>query len=263
MSYFTDVFLLCGFVFAGSIPWRVPVVYGAAGAAECMLAWFLFKTSLPRRLHDEHLTLLRFVLSCAIQVAGIALVPQLAFLFLTALFIVFGFATLGLRTRDAMAVWAIVAIVVGAIVIRVPELFLVPHATLLQRVLVGATVMMSLARCTILGTFSSHLRNVVSFHLQNARRSLESNDEERARTATILHEDLGQDLVGISLMLSACVSRLRRRGELDAADMELATKQLCTAIQKTRLIAAAARPVARGVQTLVKSAAKPLAGGQR
>ena len=255
--------LLCGFVFTGTIHLRVPILYGGAGLAECAIAYSLFNTSLPQHFRDEHLTLPRFVISCVIQMLCIALVPQLAFFFLATLFLVFGFAALGLRVRHAAAVWALVALAFVWIVVQVPEVLVIPHATPLQRGLVAATFMTALARCALVGIFSSHLRNIFGYHLQNAQRSLDSSDEDRTRTATVLHEDLGQDLVGISLMLSACVSRLRRKGEPDAADMELATAQLRTAIQKTRLIATAARPVARSANGLVHSGVRPTAVGDR
>jgi signal transduction histidine kinase len=242
LSYGTDALLLAGFAAANCISVWVPVAYGAVGLVECAIAYAVLYGLLSRRLRDEHFNAVRLVVSCAIQILFIVLVPQLAFFFLTVLFIVFGFATLALRIRDAVVVWMVIAAVCSYVVISVPDALNVPHATVLLRALVGATIMLVLARCTMLGLFSSHLRSVLGCRYQTVKMSLRTSEDDRTRTSIVLHEDLGQDLVGISLLLSACVSRLRRKGEADAADMELATAQLCTAINKTRLIATAARP---------------------
>lgn len=223
------------------------MAYGTIGLVECAIAYSVLYGLLSRLLRDEHFNAVRLVVSCAIQMLFIVLVPQLAFFFLVVLFIVFGFATLALRIRDALIVWLVIAGVCGYVIVSVPDALNVPHATVMQRALVVATIMLVLARCTTLGLFSSHLRSVLGCRYRTVKMSLRSSEDDRTRTSIVLHEDLGQDLVGISLLLSACVSRLRRKGEPDAADMELATVQLRTAINKTRLIATAARPAPRPV----------------
>jgi len=244
-SYCIDLALLLGFVAVGCIPISIPLTYGLSGFTECAVAFWIVRSFLARHMEDQDLALLRLVPSCVIQLVFVAIVPQLGFFFLGTLFIVFGFASLAVRARAAAVVWIAVALLCGYILGVVPEVYLVPHATAWQRVLVGGSVMLSLARCSALGVFSSHLRSVLGCRYLSVKRSLRSSEDDRTRTAAMLHEDLGQDLVGISLQLSASASRLARKGVPEAQDLQLAAEQLRVAIQKTRILAIASRPAPR------------------
>jgi signal transduction histidine kinase len=259
LSYCIDSALLAGFAAAGCIRFSVPLAFGAAGFAESTLAFLLVRSFLAERLRDPDVALIRVVPSVAIQMLFIGFVPQLAFFFVLATFIVFGFATLALRARAAAVAWMAVALLCGYVLTVVPQAYYVPHATPGQRLLVAGTVMLALGRCIALGVFSSHMRSVLGGRYLTVKRSLLSSEDDRTRTAALLHEDLAQDLVGISLQISASLSRLARRGVAEAKDLELAAEHLRTAIHKTRVLAIASRPRPRP-QPAPRGEAEKLAG---
>ena len=253
-SYCLDLALLTGFVIAGFIQAAVPLLYGGFGAVECAFAFWLVRSSLASRLMDQDVALIRLVPSCVMQLLFFASVPQLAFFFLGSLYIVFAFASLAVPARSGALVWMGVALVCGYVLSVVPEIYLVPHATPLQRVLVSGSVMLSLGRCAALGIFSSHLRVVLGMRYLSVKLSLRSSEDDRTRTAAMLHEDLGQDLVGISLQLAAMVSRLRRLDAAEAEELHQATEQLRVAIHKTRVLAIKSRPGPRPAPAAAGSA---------
>jgi TRAP-type C4-dicarboxylate transport system permease small subunit len=100
-SYGLDVLLLLLFQFAGTIPLRVPVAYGCVAIVVCSSFFLVLGSTWPDRRRDQNLTGFQMPVAAAVQLAFVLLAPQVGFVFLTILFIVFAFAALRLDVKEA------------------------------------------------------------------------------------------------------------------------------------------------------------------
>jgi diguanylate cyclase (GGDEF)-like protein len=157
-SYAVDTVLLGLFAAAGTVPPTVPIAYGATALAVCAATFALLRSRLSLRLRDSNLTAPQMVAAAGLQLACIAYAPQLAFVFLNILFIVFAFAALRLTVRQALATVAAVSIATAAVLYGRWEEVDIPHANGYEGLLVWLCYATTLARCMYAGLYGSALR---------------------------------------------------------------------------------------------------------
>lgn len=243
-SYLLDTALLALFVLAGALPAWVPPAYGAVGLACCSAFHALIRSGATERCADSNLTLAQLAAAASVQLAFMVLAPPGTLYFVSVLFIIFGFASLRLRPAEAAVALAVVAVALAAILARVPQALSIPHDNVLDRVLVGVAILLTLTRCTMLGLYGSHLRLLLGRRYAEARISLAVSAQRNVEVAAALHDDLGQQLAGTALLLAACTTRLRREGHPAAPEVATAAEHLRAAIHKTRALAQSAHDAA-------------------
>ena len=239
-SYVLDALFLAAFVYAGALAASVPELYLGLGAAESVLAWLLSRG--PWAWHAPALTMARMSASCAIQLVLICVASAVSLYFIGVLFIVFGFGSLRLRVRELGALWILVAIALVAISLWGVDVLQLPHQTVEMRAIGLVAALSVLARCTLLGLFSSYLRHELVCHYDAVRVSLKRSEDYRTHTSFVLHEELGQDIAGIAMKLSAHAAWLRRRDPGEAREIDETTAQLRTVVEKARVLAFPALP---------------------
>ena len=109
--------ILTAFAAVGSISWHVPVTLLLA--ALIVNAGFLaaIGTGLSRRWHDPSLTGLQVLAACAINLSGLMLAPQLAFVFIVLLFVPLSYGSLHFDQRSYRASWLYLSIALGVVII--------------------------------------------------------------------------------------------------------------------------------------------------
>ena len=90
LSYVIDGALLTGFAIAGTISLTVPLSYAAIGLFESSIILMLRVWAIKYRRANDEFALTQVIASSSIQLLFAALVPQMAFYFLSVLFVVFG-----------------------------------------------------------------------------------------------------------------------------------------------------------------------------
>jgi diguanylate cyclase (GGDEF)-like protein len=202
LSYFVDGLLLAGFAAAGTVNGTIPVAYTLAGFMSCAVFYRLSAAKSFKVWRDHHLPLLHVITASALQLVFIALAPQAAFCFLALLFIVFGFGSLGLSSRQSLVVWIGVAACVAAVISTLHVTIVIPQATPLQQFLVWLCFVATLGRCILLGALGRSMR----LHLQDRRRQLrisvemlEERDKSLARVNLELKRQATHDaLTGLA-----------------------------------------------------------------
>jgi len=242
-SYAIDGLLLTLFSFAGVVSIWDPVAYVSAGFVSCALFFALIASGFSERFADSNLTLAQLGLAVMVQLSFIMIVPAAAMYHVTILFVIFGFASLRLRPMEAFGAWVAVAVLLGLIFTVVPRALTIPHDSAYVRMLVGASICLALGKCTMLGLYSSRLRMMLGRRFEETKVSLQIVERRSVAVATSLHEGLGQELTGISLLLTALGARLRREGHPGADDVSQATEHVCAAIQTSRALADSIRPL--------------------
>jgi diguanylate cyclase (GGDEF)-like protein len=184
LSYAVDTLLLLGFALAGTIPLMIPGAYFAAALTESAIFFYLGGRHPGADRQFQFLIFPRVLVASAVQLAFIALVPQVGFYFISLLFIVFGFGSLGLTARQSALSCSGVALVTLVLFARAEPAEWIPHATLPQQALVWLCVVSTLGRCVLLGVFSRPLR----LQLQQRRgESLDSVGELRQGDRALEH----------------------------------------------------------------------------
>jgi signal transduction histidine kinase len=244
-SYLLGSVLLGLFVASGALAGWVPLAYAAAGLAWCVVFYALMASGFSDRFADSNLTLAKLVSAALLQIAFIVLAPAAALYFVCALFIVFAFASLRLPPRQVLLAWIGVALALALVLTRMPAAFNLIHETVFQRALVGVAIVLMLARCTLLGLYNSFLRAQLMRRHEKDRASLEQTAQRGRAMAAALHEDLGQELAGLALLLAASANRLERDGHPGAPEVSNAVAHLRAAVAKTRLLADEARAAPR------------------
>ena len=182
-SYAVDGTLLAGFAVAKTIPAWVPIAYVGAGWLLCALFHVYFALRHDAEWTDPYLAVPQMTVAAAVQLASVVVAPQLAYFFLTVLFIVFGFASLRLQTRYAVIAWGVILVATGLALApgwRTPWL---PHGTDLERVLVWLCFGVTLGRSILLGAFGRSLRVALSRRQRELERALATLNERDAELA--------------------------------------------------------------------------------
>jgi diguanylate cyclase (GGDEF)-like protein len=194
LSYLTDACLLGGFAGIGFLDRNVPLSYLLAGLLDCLLFLVLRRRTIGARAQragaaEERLTLAQMIVSTAIQLAFAALAPQLAFYFLTVLYVIFGCGSLALSRRQSLV--AFIGVILAAVLLMsaTHATIVIPQATAAQRALVLLCFAATLGRCVLLGVLGRALR----LRLQDRRRQLRDSVqmlEERDKSLAHANSEL-------------------------------------------------------------------------
>jgi diguanylate cyclase len=167
-SYALDVVFLLAFAWIGSIPWKVPLIYGAGAAAICLAYDLAIARGWNLASRDRSLTVQFTALGTGLQLFVIALAPQITFPYLANLFTVFAFGMLWLRPRASVALWSAVIAVTGAVFWFAGDRIGVANNTRVELLLSWLYFSLVLARLLALSIQASAIRA----HLADSRKRL-------------------------------------------------------------------------------------------
>jgi diguanylate cyclase (GGDEF)-like protein len=183
ISYGVDAMLLGGFALAGTISGWVPLAYVAAGWLATGTFHVLCSRSGVAKSGDPYLVIPNLLVAALIQLLAMALVPQIAFFFLTLLFIVFGIASLRMSSRHALLSWLAILVAMGVTLYGISDVPWLPNRSGTERTLVWLSFATTLGRCILLGSFGRHLRDTLSRRHRELRSALESLRERDTELA--------------------------------------------------------------------------------
>lgn len=189
LSYLVDGVLLAGFAAAGIVDVAVPIAYTITGLLSCVLFHRVSLAASPKSSWHRYYPMLQLTVSSLMLLAFAVLAPQAAFYFLTLLFTVFGFGSLGLTRTQAVCSWIGVSIAVAIVLSAAHLEMLIPDSTQSQKYLVWLCFSATLGRCMLLGVLGRSLR----LHLQDRRRQLRTaveRLEERDRALELVNLEL-------------------------------------------------------------------------
>jgi len=169
-SYATDIVLMLAFSAAGGLEMWVPLAYAGAAAAACAGFYVMFSSNWTERFSDHYISLPYLLVHSAINLSCIALAPKIGTLLLMVLFVIFAFASLRMSLRHMLFGMVTVALVVAFEIAWLGDRLSLPMATWPQRAIVGLWFTLILLRTSLLGLYSSQLRELL------AKRNLQLAD---------------------------------------------------------------------------------------
>lgn len=160
--------LMLGFWWLEAVPLQVPMLYSAIGAAYHGWAYWMFSTGRNLTQRDPHMYLSQIVYGMSMQFGVLILAPQIGFLALMTLFLVFQFIALSGSARTFSICLLITAIVTSCILYVHGNLMLIPIATPAQRILSFVATLSLIARTGVLAIIMSRIRT--QLHQSHARQ---------------------------------------------------------------------------------------------
>ncbi len=200
VSYGVDVTLMLAMAAVGAIGWTVGLYYGGAALVVCGGFWLAYASGWTERFRDHYIVVPQVAAHVALNLACIALVPQIGVLMLMVLFIVMSFGALRMAIREVVGGLVALSLLIGLVVALIGEDLALPTATPVQRLLSGIWFGLVLARTAGLGVYGARLRMVLAernAQLANTSRRLEllaTHDDltgalNRRRMMQLLHEE--------------------------------------------------------------------------
>ncbi len=157
VSYLVDGVFLLLFCLAGTIGWVPVVVYTSLALLQTAFFYRLIASGWTQRFRDTGIAIPQTIPGQVQQLAFIALVPEVNFMFALLLFVVYGTITLVLDVRRSLVGWALVAASVGAIVAIFDTPLHIPSASLAEQAISFGFFILTLWRCLLIGSFNRHM----------------------------------------------------------------------------------------------------------
>lgn len=160
LSYLCDAALLAIFWWAGVIDELIPMIYLGLSLVHVLLFTTLHWFGISDRARNSHLTVWQMAYSIAIQLTMMVLAPQIKGFFLAIIFIIFSFATLRLRLREAVLVWLLTCVAIAITIQSVGNVIVLPvdTRTYLHDFAVWFSFALILLRTMLLGYYGNQLR---------------------------------------------------------------------------------------------------------
>jgi diguanylate cyclase len=194
-SYALDTLLLALYAAAGTTSVHVPVLYGLAGALLCVVQLAVYLSRVGESAHDPFLTIWFVVPTAVVELAFVAIAPEVGFVFIIVLFIVYGFGALSLTLRETSILWAVTALSVAAALPSFSGRVAIPVATPAERWITALCFLLTLGRCAMTGVLGSVFRDHLAERSAALRRltaSLEAQVSARTLELAFANEQLEQ-----------------------------------------------------------------------
>ena len=192
-SYALDSAILLLYAMAGTTTFSVPLTFALSGALVCAAFLVVFAMRVGEQRPDPFLSLWQLPASAVVQLVFLAAAPEVGFVFLTVLFIIFGFGALRLTIRAATIGWGLTALGVIFVLPLLGRHPVIPTGTSPERWISCLCFIFTLGRCAAIGLLGSSYREVLgqrtrALHRLNA--SLEDLVENRTSELALAKKEL-------------------------------------------------------------------------
>lgn len=161
MSYVLGDIVLWIYAYAGTIPIAIPVTFLACGISLTGLFAALSEFGIGNGVEDHFLTTPQSASNIALQLGFLLAAPEIGYLFLCVGFVIFGFASLRMTSREAIILWALTGAAVAAIFLFLKVPVALPMATPAEWLAAVFSFALTLGQCAYIGLFGSTMRKTL------------------------------------------------------------------------------------------------------
>jgi len=158
VSYIVDAGILLLYAYAGTIPVAVGPAFAACGLIAVAGFIALSEAGINDRFKDHYFVIQQATVNLLLMLTFAYAVPEVGFMFLCTLFVVFSFSSLRSPPYQTAVVWTIMTLAVAALFMLTDRPLSMPHGSPLERLATTLVVALSVGRCMIIGIISSTLR---------------------------------------------------------------------------------------------------------
>ena len=153
-SYLIDGAMLGLFAFVGTVHWVPVAAYTLMGLMIGTFWTVVFQNGWTLGFKDPHLPMTLSLSHQVLQLVGMLLMPQLSFVFLLVLFIVFTSLAMRVALRQAVTACVTVCLGAGIVLWGVPGPMRIPDANIAEQVVSWAFISLTLWQCIWIGSFN-------------------------------------------------------------------------------------------------------------
>ena len=158
VSYVVDAAILLLYAYAGTIPVMIAPAYAGCGLALVAINIALSAFGFNERFKDHYLVAPQSALCMVVALAFAYAAPEVGVMFLSTLFIVFGFSSLRATPRQTVVTWTAMALGLAGLFLLTDKPISLPHGTYLERVATMVMFILTFGRCMFIGIFSSSMK---------------------------------------------------------------------------------------------------------
>jgi diguanylate cyclase len=191
--------VLLVYCYAGTIPIITLSAYFLSGMAMIGFFVVLSEAHFNDRFHDHYLTLSQVGGHVALQLAFLLAVPEIGYVFLGVLFLIFGFGALRMTSRQATTAWTLTMMGLAPIFLLTGARIGMPVATDIERLAAMLCYVLTIGQCAFVGLYGSSLRTMLynrSFELKEANKRIEELAELDELTGSLNRRSIMRTLNG-------------------------------------------------------------------
>jgi diguanylate cyclase (GGDEF)-like protein len=149
------------YAYAGAIPIVIPSAYWLCGITAIGFFTVLSETNFSDRFEDHYLTMFQVAGHLAIQLGFLLAVPRIGVIFISVLFLIFGYGALRMTSRQATITWGLATAGLIPVFLFTDLPVGMPVATQVERLAAMLCFVLTIGQCTFVGLFGSTLRKTL------------------------------------------------------------------------------------------------------
>ena len=176
VSYVLISSVLLVYCYAGTIPPVIPSVYFVSGIGLLSVFVVLSEAHFSDRFEDHYLTIYQVAGHVALQLCFLLAAPQIGFVFLSVVFLIFGFGALRMTSRQAITSWTLTMLGLAPIFLFTSTPIGLPITTQTERLAAMLSFVLTIGQCAFVGLYGSTMRKMLydrSFELKAAYKRIE------------------------------------------------------------------------------------------
>src|SRR3984893_14338130 len=168
--------VLLVYCFAGTISIIMPSAYFRSGIGSIGFFVVLSENHVNDRFEDHYLTIFQIGGHVAMQLGFLLAAPEIGYVFLCVLFLIFEFGALRMTPRQATIVWTLTTMGLAPIFLLTSTPIAMPVATSIERLAAMLCYVLTIGQCAFLGLYGSSLPKMLynrSLELKAANNRIE------------------------------------------------------------------------------------------
>ena len=186
VSYALITLVLLAYSYAGTIPLVIPSVYFVSGIGLLSVFVVMSEAHFNDRFHDHYLTSHQVAVHVALQLCFLLAAPEIGFIFLSVVFLIFGFGALRMTSQQAIVSWTLTMIGLAPILLFTSTPIGLPITTQTERVAAMLSFVLTIGQCAFVGLYGSSMRKMLSGRTPLLQITTSSRCRSRSATASRL-----------------------------------------------------------------------------
>ena len=175
-GYAVGGIFICVYAGAGAVSNIIPLTFFLCGIGLTAFFAVLSEMKISDRFNDHFLASSQATANITMQLAFLLAAPEIGFLFLAVVFVIFGFASLRMTSREASVLWGLTGLGVATIFFFLKTPITLPIETTAERFAGACSLILTIGEFTYIGFFGQSIRRILhqrTVELKIANRRIE------------------------------------------------------------------------------------------
>ena len=161
VSYALITSVLLVYCYAGTVPIMISSAYFLSGIGLVSVFVVLSEAHFNDRFEDHYLTIFQVAGHVALQLCFLLAAPEIGFIFLAVVFVIFGFAALRMTSREAAILWTLTGLGVATIFFFLETPIALPMRTTPEWLAGSFSFVVTIGQCAYTGLFGNSMRRTL------------------------------------------------------------------------------------------------------